>query len=133
MQTLNPKPKKKRNNHVGIKYVLTSFSLISTIGLWQFFSNNDVLKEVLAANSETDPVNNQIQFQPLPTLATIASGTINKDSSSPVSVNNSDLREVTAPTSQPVVQPRIAIQQVIINNPVNSSNGNTITRTGSSR
>lgn len=133
MQTLSPKPKKKRNNHVGIKYVLTSFSLISTIGLWQFFSNNDVLKEVLAANSETDPVNNQIQFQPLPTLATIASGTINKDSSSPVIVNNSDLREVTAPTPQPVVQPRIAIQQVIINNPVNSSNGNTITRTGSSR
>jgi hypothetical protein len=132
MQTLNSKPKKKRNRFVGAKYVLTSISLISTIGLWQFFSNKDSLTEFLPSDFETE-LNNNIQFQAMPTLVPLSPGNVTNSGNVSSIVNNSGLREVTAPTLQPQSQPRIAIQQVIINNPVNNSNGGTITRTGSSR
>jgi hypothetical protein len=137
MQTATPKSKRKRQSHGGVKYVLTSLSIISTMGLWQHFSNKEALPADQASNTNNDSMSQVNLFQPLPTVINPSEFTnrsgdlqnaqnINSDSSS-------GLRQVIAPTKQPTAQPRIGIQQVIINSPGGASGGGTIARTGSSR
>ena len=134
MQTVKPNPQKKKNSHGGIKYILSTVSLISVVGLWQHFSNNEAVKAANQNNTNLEPVDNQIRFQPLPTLVpvqnaglTSASGTLSDQN-----VGSSGLRQVTAPTLQPRTQAPITLQQVIVNNAVTGSNGGPVTRTGSS-
>ena len=68
MQPINSIPQKKKNTHGGMKYILSTVSLISVVGLWQQFSNNDAVKAAKTNNTPLEPVDNQIRFQPLPTL-----------------------------------------------------------------
>jgi len=135
MQPVKSNPQKKKNSHGGMKYILSTVSLISVVGLWQQFSNNDAVKAAKTNNTPLEPVDNQIRFQPLPTLMpvqiaglTSASGTLSNQN-----IGSSGLRQVTAPTLQPRTQAPITLQQVIINNPGSGSNGGPVTRTGSSR
>jgi len=134
MQPVKSNPQKKRSKNGGIKYILSTVSLISVVGMWQHFSNNDAVKAAEQNNTDLEPVNNQIRFQPLPTLmpvqitgVTSASGTLSDQN-----VGSTGLRQVTAPTLQPRTQAPITLQQVIINNAVSGSNGGSVTRTGSS-
>ena len=137
MQTGYPKSKRKRHSHGGVKYVLTSLSIISTMGLWQHFSNKDANPADQTANSNND-LNSQVNlFQPLPTVKSASNstnGSVNAQNTQNINTNSSGLREVTAPTKVPTAQPRIGIQQIIVNSPGGGSGGGgIIARTGSSR
>lgn len=136
MQSVNPKSRRKRQSHGGVKYVLTSLSIISTMGLWQHFSNKDALPADQSANSNNDSSSQVNLFQPLPTVinpSDSTNGSVNAQNAQNINTNSSGLREVTAPTKQPTAQPRIGIQQIIINSPGGGSGGGIIARTGSSR
>ena len=61
MQSVNPKSRRKRQSHGGVKYVLTSLSIISTMGLWQHFSNKDANPADQTANSNNDSTS-QVKF-----------------------------------------------------------------------
>lgn len=126
--------KRKKKNHAGVKYMLTSLSIVATIGLWQHFSNKDDLAAVVNANAQADSSNKLIQFQPLPTLVPAQSAnTLSGSGSSGSSENADGLRVVTAPTQQPVNQPRITMQQIVINNNSGATGSSPTIRTGSSR
>jgi hypothetical protein len=135
MQPVKSNPQKKKSKHGGIKYILSTVSLISVVGLWQQFSNNDVVKSAKQNNTALEPVDNQIRFQPLPTLMPVQNAVFTSPSGtlSDQNVDSSGLRQVTAPTLQPRTQAPITLQQVIINNPGTGSNNGPVTRTGSSR
>ena len=135
MQSVKPIPQKKKKAHGGMKYILSTVSLISVVGLWQQFSNKDAVKAENTNNTALEPVDNQIYFQPLPTLMPVQiSGLASaSDTLSNQNIASTGLREVTAPTLQPRTQAPITLQQVIINNPGTGSNGGPVTRTGSSR
>lgn len=135
MQPVKSNQQKKKTSHGGIKYILSTVSLISVVGMWQHFSNNDAIQAAKQNKTALEPVNNQIRFQPLPTLMpvqnavfTSASGTLSDQN-----VDSAGLRQVTAPTVQPRTQAPITLQQVVINNPGAGSNNGPITSTGSSR
>lgn len=130
----NRKPQtKKKKSYAGVKYVLSSLSLISVIGLWQHFANNDALKSATAAANDANQSNNLIQFQPLPTLMSVQ--TYQQGSAIQTMGNTaaSPLREVTAPTAHPKTQPRITLNHVTINNSGSGSAFSPLTRSGSSR
>jgi len=135
MQPIKSIPQKKKKTHGGMKYILSTVSLISVVGMWQQFSSNDAVKAAKTNNTALEPVDNQIQFRPLPTLIPVQiNGLVNESAtSSNQNIGSAGLRQVTAPTLQPRTQAPITLQQVIINNPGSSSNGGPVTRTGSSR
>lgn len=131
MQNIKNNQQKKKKSHTSVKYILSSISLISTVAFWQHFSNNDVVKSADAGKTNLEPVDQLLQFQPLPTLMSVQIGSGSGGIQSGQNNDAITLREVTAPTMQPRSKPPITLQQVFINNGSNSSN--TITRTGSSR
>jgi hypothetical protein len=135
MQPVKSNPQKKKSKHGGIKYILSTVSLISVVGLWQQFSNNDAVKAAKQNNTALEPVDNQIRFQPLPTLMPIQINGLTNASGilSDQNIGSTGLRQATAPTMQPRTQAPITLQQVIINNPGTGSNNGPVTRTGSSR
>jgi hypothetical protein len=136
MQSVNPKSRRKRQSHGGVKYLLTSLSIISTMGLWQHFSNKDASSADQAVNPNNDSVSQVNLFQPLPTVinpSDLSSGSGGIQTNQNTNINSSALRQVTAPTKQPTAQPRIGIQQIIVNSPGGGSGGGVVARTGSSR
>ncbi len=130
----NKIPKSKKNTgRRGVKYVLSSLSLISVIGLWQHFANNDAITAAKATANDAQTSNNQIQFHPLPTLMTVQAYQQVNANPPTSSASSSQLREVTAPTAQPTSAPRIMLQHVTINNSGSGSLPSPVTRSGSSR
>ena len=132
MNTTKAPQSKKKKSHGGVKYVLSSLSLISVIGMWQHFANNDSLKAAKAAADDAQTSNNQIQFQPLPTLIAVQTyqqGSTNQATGNTIS---SQLREATAPTAQPKAAPIITFKNVTINNSGSGSSASPVTRSGSS-
>ncbi|OJX39642.1 MAG: hypothetical protein BGO78_05130 [Chloroflexi bacterium 44-23] len=133
MNKIKTPQSKKKKGHGGMKYVLSSLSLISVIGFWQHFANNDGLKAAKAAADDAQASNNQIQFNPLPTLMVVQ--TYQQRSTSQATGNTSglQLREATAPTAQPVTKPIITFKNVSVNNSGSgSSSSSPVTRSGSS-
>ena len=135
MQPVKSNQQKKKTTHGGIKYILSTVSLISVVGMWQHFSNNDALQAAKQNKTALEPVNNQIRFQPLPTLMSVQISGSTSGTGNMADQNNgsTSLRQVTAPTVQPRTQAPITLQQVIINNSGAGSNNGPITSTGSSR
>lgn len=133
MQTVKSNSKKKKRGHDGVKYILASLSLITSIGLWQHFSNKDGLAFAQTVKVDVKPENDLIHFQPLPTLVPVLLSGSAGQVQPPQLVNDNGLRQVTAPTKAPVVQPRIGLQQIIISNSATGINNEPITRTGSSK
>ena len=96
--------------------------------MWQQFSNNDAIKAAKTNNTAIEPVDNQIRFQPLPTLipVQITGFTGGTGTLADQNIGSAGLRQVTAPTLQPRTQAPITLQQVIINSPGASANSGVV-------
>ncbi len=137
-----PQKNKTGQKHSGLKYVITTVSIVTAIGLWNQFASRDQL--ITAANDKNspEPVVNTVQgfeFSPIPTVVPAYQSQADAFIADNESRTDS-LRQVNIPTMVPGENPQVKIEQVIISNPsVNTSNNNNntfvppVNRTGSSR
>lgn len=121
----NKTPRKNRQNHLGAKLLLTSTALAASLGLWQFFSREDV--ELKNSSSEKLPETDTLvsttlfELPPLPTLVPLRTVTVSSSlrQVSDQSANSQTLRQVSVPNtptpSASVKKP--VIQSVFIDNP----------------
>lgn len=139
------RPQKINSKNNGVKYLITSVSLVAVLGLWNQFSSNDQLAQEISKKTPLEPQVNtgfDLNLPPIPTVVPKYNDPLRFSSEViPDQFNQKQLRQVGIPTFQPRSTPQITIQQVIINQPGVSnagSNNNTVVNppvnnTGSSK
>lgn len=121
----NRTSKKSNQKHNGIKYLITSASLVSALAIWNQLSSRDQIADAEKLNQAVNqPAENQvlIDLPPIPTVAPLfdVSGTVDNNE---IPVNGEPvLRSVGMPTPEPVNTPQITIERIIINNQPAASN-----------
>lgn len=143
-------PEKQRSQKTnpktnGVKYLITSVSLVAVLGLWNQFSSSDSLAQEVSKKNIPEPQVNtgyDLNLPPIPTVVPKYYDPLRVSSDAVQDqVNQGQLRQIGIPTMQPKSTPPITIQQVIISQPGGNnsgSNNNTVVNppvnnTGSSK
>ncbi|MAT41864.1 MAG: hypothetical protein CL609_05950 [Anaerolineaceae bacterium] len=121
------RPSKVNQKNNGVKYLITSVSLVAVLGLWNQFSSSDQLAQEVSKKNTPEPQVNtgyDLNLPPIPTVVPKYYDPL-KVSSNGVQdqVNQGQLRQVGIPTIQPKSTPPITIQQVIISQPGGNNSG----------